>query len=197
MEYKKLSELANIQSGLVLSRKAAVAKSQNATDYRQINLRSINSDGTINAKTLNEFHASEPLDNRFMTIENDILMRLFAPINPAIVTKEFSGLIVPSQFAIIRIKNQRILPAFLSSYLSIDSVLRGIYAEESGQVGRGIKISTLFEIPIPLLSKDKQKKISVLTEEHSRRKRLILELIHQYDIQTEVAINKAIRGEQV
>jgi restriction endonuclease S subunit len=194
MEYKKLFEIANIQSGLVLNRKEATLDSNITVKYKQINLRSINEDGTINSTTLNEFNSVDVLNDQFITKENDVIMRLFAPLRPVIITGNFSGLVVPSQFSIIRVKSNKVLPVFLWHYLSQYDIIHEMAVKDSGQSARGIKISTLSDIPIPLLTREKQKKIANVMNIHLRRKKYYLELIHQYDIQVNTIIKEAIGG---
>lgn len=195
MNFKKLSEIADIQSGLVLRRKEAKFDSENVFKYMQLNLRSVNEDGSVSVDALTEYCSYEKLNEQFITRENEIIMRLFAPICPVVVTEDISGLVVPSQFSIIRVKSHEILPSYLCCYLSQGSVLNEMALMGSGQAFRGIKISTLSDIQIPLVSLAKQKAISSLAEKHRERKKLYLELIHQYDVQADAAIKGAIGGE--
>lgn len=197
MEYKQLSEIADVQSGLVLSRKEAVPDSETATKYKQLNLRSVREDGTINVETLQEFCSEGVLSEQFIGKENDIVMRLFAPLQPVMITQDISGFVVPSQFAIIRMKSQKVLPAFLSYYLSQANVLSEMAIMDSGQAARGIKLSTLSDIRVPLLSLTKQQRVVDLAETHRKRKKLYLELILQYDMQADVVIKGVIGGEKL
>lgn len=196
MNYKNLSEIADVQSGLVLSRKEAKYDTGKAFEYKRLNLRSVNEDGSINSDSLDAYFSTEKLEGQFLTAENDIVMRLFSPLCPVIITKYYSGLVVPSQLSIIRVKSQEVFPAFLYCYLSQRSVLKSMAIKESGQAARGIKISTLSDIKIPLLPMNKQKTIAAYGEMHIERKKLYLELIHQYDLQADAVIGEAIGGEE-
>jgi restriction endonuclease S subunit len=194
MKYKKLSELANVQSGLVLSRKQAKEDSLSVFKYKQLNLRSLNNDGSISIDTLDEYLSNEKLDEQFITEENDVLMRLFAPLYPAIIREHYIGLVIPSQLSIIRMKTNVILPAFLYCYLSQPSVINAIVNKAGGYAVRGIKVSTLSDIEIPILPINKQKAITTFYETHHKRKSLYMELIEQYDLQASAIISKAIEG---
>lgn len=195
MDCIKLSDVANVQSGLVLNRKEASPDLKMAITYRQLNLRSVNEDGTLNMETLSEFRAADILDEQFITKENDIVMRLFAPLRPVMITKDSLGLVVPSQFSIIRVRLPKVLPAFLCYYLSQDDMINEMATKSSGHALRGINISTLSETPIPLLTLERQKKIVALWDTHLQRKRLYLELIHQYNVQAGAVIKGIIGGE--
>ena len=197
MVYKKLVDVADIQSGLVLSRKEAKPHSEKVYKYQRLNLRSINNDDIVNIKTLNEFYAHEKVDNQFITKENEIVMRLFAPLQPVLITAAFTGYVVPSQFAIIRINSGDILPDYLCCYLSQHNVLNGLAAMDSGQATRGIRISTLSDIQIPIVEVNKQKIIIAIAGLQKKINALHLELSHQYSIQADVAIKRAIGGERL
>ena len=112
MKYVKLSEIAGIQSGLVLSRKEAKRGYTTAVEYKNLNLRSLNDDSGINVQLLDRYLASEELEGQFITRIDDIIIRLFPPYCPAHITAALAGLVVPSQFAIIRLQNNALLPAF-------------------------------------------------------------------------------------
>ena len=104
MKCYKISDIADIQSGLVLSRKAS---------KESVGL------SLLDMSSLESYEANEPIDKSFLTQENDIIIRLFAPVCATLIKKEHVGFVVPSQLAIIRIReNGVILPGYLSVYLS-------------------------------------------------------------------------------
>ncbi len=194
MQYINLSEIAEIQSGLVVSRKEVKFDSEQFIEYMRLNLRSINEDGSINEESLDRYFANEKLEEQFITTPNDIIVRLFPPFRPALITESLIGLVVPSQFAIIRLKSNGVIPEFLCCYLSHRSMLEFLAIKESGRASKGIKISTISEIEIPLLPLDKQKTIAAYGEIHIKRKQLYLDLIQQYDLKMEAVINREIGG---
>lgn len=194
MKHRKLSEIADIQSGLVLNRKEASPNSIESIKYRQLNLRSINEDGTIDEESLSTYCAADTLHKQFITRVDDIVMRLFAPYYPVLITQSFSGLAVPSQFSIIRITSAAFRPAFLCHYLSQKDVIDEVATKDGGLAMRGIKISTLSKIQIPLLPLEQQDRIIAYMDAYIQRKKLSLELIEQYDIQAKAVIKRAIGG---
>lgn len=194
MPYKKLSEIAEVQSGLVLSRKEAKFDSQQSIEYIKLNLRSINDDGSINEESLDQYLANEKLEKQFMTTKDDIIVRLFPPFRPALITKAFVGLVVPSQFAIIRLRSGDVIPEFLCCYLSHRNLLESLAVRASGQASSGIKISAMSEMEIPLLALDKQKTVAAYNEIHTKQKQLYLDLIQQYDLKMNAVMNRAIGG---
>ena len=196
MTYKKLSDIAEVQSGLVLSRKEAKSDSKQSVKYMRLNLRSINDGGSISEESLDRYLANEKLEEQFISSKDDIIVRLSPPFCPALITESLIGLVVPSQFAIIRLKSDDVVPEFLCCYLSHRNILEGLAIRESGQASSGIKISTLSRVEIPLLPLDRQNTIAAYGEMHMKRKQLYLNLIQQYDLKMDAVINRAIGGKQ-
>ncbi|HAZ20787.1 MAG TPA: hypothetical protein DHD79_06505 [Firmicutes bacterium] len=195
MQFKKLYEVAEVQSGLVLSRKEAEFDSEQSVDYLKLNLRSISEDGTINKKSLDKYLACEKLNIQFITAKGDIVIRLFPPFSPALITESLVGLVVPSQFAVIRLKSDDVTPDFLLCYLSHRNLLRSLAICESRQGLNSIKISAIAEVMIPLLPIDKQKTIASYCRMHAIQRQLYLDLIQQYDSKMNAVINSAIGGD--
>lgn len=178
-----------------MSRKEVKNNSTLAVEYRNLNLRSINDDGSINVQLLDRYLASEKLEEQFITGINDIILRLFPPFCPVFITKTLTGFVVPSQFAIIRLQNDVLLPEFLCCYLAHRNILEVLAIRESGQTSGGIKISALSELNIPLPPVEKQKAIATYSEMNIKQKQLHLELIQQYDLKMDAVINSVIGGE--
>jgi restriction endonuclease S subunit len=195
MNHKKLADIADIQSGLVLSRKEAKPYSEEVFNYQCLNLRSVNNDDIVNTKTLSKFCSCEEIDNQFITKENEIIMRLFAPFQPVLITDILTGYLVPSQFAIIRITSKEILPGYLRYHLSQRSVLNVLAQMDSGHGTRGIKISTLSDVLIPTVDIKRQRTVIAIAELQRKINALHLELLEQYGIQADAAIKRAIGGE--
>ena len=143
---------------------------------------------------LDNFLSAERLSEQFITRENDIVMRLFVPLCPVLMTMDYSDLVVPSQFAIVRIKERIVLPEFLWLYLSQKSVLGEITVAEGNHTIRSIRISTLSNIRIPMVPLKRQEEIISFARVHRNRKTLYQSLLHQYDAQADVIIRGAIGG---
>jgi len=195
MEFKKLSEVADIHSGLVLGRKEADASDRETHLYKQLNLRSISENGSIDIALLDDFLSAEAINPQFITKVNDVIMRLFAPLCPVLITTDFTDLVVPSQLAIIRTDGRFITPEFVCIYLSQKSVMNEIVADGDLSM-RSIRIGALSDVKIPMLPKKRQEEVALFTRAHMNRKKLYLDMLHQYDIQTEAALRMIIEREQ-
>ena len=194
MKSYKISEIADIQSGLVLSRKAA---KENTTGYlyQRLTLRSVTEDCMLDTSSFESYYASESIDNQFLTKENDIIIRLFAPVCTTLITKENEGLVVPSQLAIIRIKeNSLFMPGFLSVYLTNGRCLENL-VEGAGMADQKIiKVKNIAELEIPCLMIEKQKIISDIANEQLNIIALYKEIIKQETLRTKSVIKDIIGG---
>jgi len=195
MKYVKLSDIASIHSGLVLSRKEAGLDAESIYKYKQLNLRSVLEDGQLNTDMLDDFFSDEEIKEVFITRKNDIVIRLFAPIHPILITDNYSGLVVPSQFVKLRIKTQDILPEFLYLHLSRNEIINDICAKEGGRAMRSIRISTLSDLLVPMPPLKKQNMLASFQKAHNKRKKLYFELLNQYDTHTNAVIKRLIEGE--
>lgn len=194
MKFEKLSKLAELQTGLVLRRKEAKSDTKNPKSYLSLNLKSINIDGSIDKGLLESFQAEEEIDTRFLTMRDDIIVGLLPPFRTVQIVDSFLELIVPSQFVIIRIKNQKITPDFLQSYLSQTNSLEKLAIRESGHVISSLTISGLSKLKIPVPDINTQRALAAYMALSVEHKQLCNDLIHQYDIKHHVIMKEAIEG---
>lgn len=196
MKTYKMSEIAVIQSGLVLSRKAA-KETAKGYEYKRLTLRSVTENNLLDPSSFETYYACEPLDNQFLTKENDIIIRLFAPVCTALITKENEGLVVPSQLAVIRVKNECLfLPGYLSAYLTHDHRLENMIEGAGMNDQKIIKVGNIAELEIPLLTIEKQKIISDIVDEQSNIIALYKNIIEQERLRTKAVIKDIIGGKR-
>ena len=195
MEKLKLSRIATVQSGLVLNRKEARESGSVKKQYKRLSLRSLGDDGSLKINELDEYNSAEILDQTVLTQEKDIVARLFAPIFPVTIQENETGFVIPSQLAVIRLKNARkIMPDYLRWYLSVPLVTDKILLKEGWQMQRAIKISTLSDIYIPIPPLQKQRLIVQICTTGMKRESLYRELIEQEKLYMNAQIQKIIGG---
>ena len=194
LEYT-LSSFAALQSGQVLSRKEA-QPGGSGQNYRRLTLRAIRADGAIDLRESESFLAKEVLSPDQLTCENDIVIRMFSPIYPAVVTPMAVGLFVPAQLGIIRItKKSLVLPDYLSWYLALPKVGEALLAMSGGRAQRAIKIAALADIAIPIPSLEKQKTIIQIDKAAKRCSRLHTELAEQQLVFSQTITTGMIGGQ--
>lgn len=194
MKTYKISEIADIQSGLVLSRKIA-NKETPVYLYKRLTLRSVTEDNLLDISSFESYEACEPIDEQFLTKENDIIIRLFAPICTTLITKDNEGLVVPSQLAIIRVKEDCLyLPGYLSIYLTNGRCLETLIEGAGMAAQKIIKVRNIAELEIPCLSIERQKLISDIANEQLNIISLYKKIIEQETLRTKATIKNIIGG---
>lgn len=194
MKKMKLSDFATLQSGLVLNRKEARSEEETAKYYKRINMRSLNEYGELDRSDLDIFPSVEILDSAFLTQPNDIIVKLFTPIYPTLISEEDKGFIIPSQLVVIRVFDDQVLPEYLRYYLSAPEVSELMLSIEGWRSQRTIKVSTFADLEIPIPSIEKQKLIAKISAINSQRERLYKELIEEEKKLTTLKLQKYIGG---
>ena len=151
-----LGELASVRSGLVLARKES--REPTPYCYNLLTLRSIHPDGSIAQEDLSVFHASEPLKAEYLTQPGDIIVRLTTPYTAILIDSTTTGLIVSSNFMIIRMESNALLPDYLFWLLNTPAVKRRIYTSTTSNVLSAVKASffTQFQFHVPPISQQER-----------------------------------------
>lgn len=155
----RLGDIATVKTGLVLSRKAADENDISVYEYKQLNLKSINEDGTINLNELDIFRSNEELNENYLTKSGDIIVRLTVPNTAVLISEEQQGLVVPSHFCLIRIDSEKLLPEYLQWYLNSEIVKKQIAKSIMGSVFAAVRSSFFSELQIKVPEISKQKKL--------------------------------------
>ncbi len=191
----KISDFSDIQGGLVLSRKEAKGSDEKYYSYKRLTVRSLEEKNIIATSSLEDFHSTEALDNALFTEENDIVIRLSFPMNPVLIDCHTCGLLVPSQLAVIRVKNTtKVLPDYLRVYLTQKNTQDIISNQENGSAQKSIKVRTISQLELPIPDLSTQEKIIQIENLSRKRELLYLSLIEQEHTLTDILIEKIIGG---
>lgn len=191
----KLSDLADIHSGVVLSRKEVPADCSAAISYQRLTLRALTESGNVLQSELEQFFSREKLDEDLVTAVDDVIVRLCTPINPVLIDHKQTGYLIPSQLAAIRVKDRSLLLSpYLRWYLSQKSILDALQAAEHGTAQRTIKVKSLADLEIALPPIDIQKQISEIDILSRKREQLYQELILQERLFSEHVIDTIMGG---
>lgn len=165
MKEIKISELFDIQIGLIVSRKAVDfierTNNSNYSKYNVLSLKSLTEDNTINMKYFTEIYTNAIMDKKYLTKENDVIVRLVNPLKSFVVTKELENIVVPSQFLkLTDKKDNNILSEYVSVYLNLffNTKKNQKYREDTWLVN-SIKQSTVSDMEIPIIDIKKQEEI--------------------------------------
>ena len=170
----KLQSLAGVRSGLVLSRK----QSKEPTDYRYplINLRCIQQEGNIDLHKADIYEAKESLKEEYLSRQGDIVVRLTAPYTAVLIDDTTSGMVISSNFVVIRIEDKRLLPEYLFWLLNTQKVKRRIYENTTSNMLGAIKAKFLMDFELVLLPIEVQQKIAQLNLLAKKESQLLKEL---------------------
>ncbi|MZK52054.1 restriction endonuclease subunit S [Clostridium beijerinckii] len=178
IEYVTLGNISeDIVTGMVIARKKS--KDENGYPYKIFTLRSFNENGYLEKEYLDEFISTEKLDNRQISKEGDIIVRLSYPNTAIYVTKELEGMLVPSLFVIIRIHINHILNNYVQIYLNSDEVKKQLMPDTIGSAIPIVKTSSFKDIRIPIYSLEYQKKIIDMNKMILKEKGLLNKLIEE------------------
>ena len=172
MAIKRLYDIATIQLGLILARKKADCDSQYV--YKRLTLRAMESDG-INSEAIELFYSTEALQEEYLTKAETIVMKLFSPFNPVIITKETEGYLFPSQMVSIT-PGKTILPGYLCHYLSQGFVSDYLLANYSLIAQKAVTVDSLSNLEIEIPSLKNQQIICDCYQNHNRLSNLRKEL---------------------
>lgn len=177
----KLGEIAFVRSGLVLSRK--LARENPVQRYRLLNLRSITPEGYINMNETDVFDAKEPLPREYLSQVGDIVIRLSTPYTAVLIDEESEGMVVSSNFVIVRTDPQELLPEFLYWLLNTSEVKHRMFENSSSNMLGAVKPKFFadYEItPLPIPEQQKIAAINALAKAESKLLRQLANAKEQY-----------------
>ena len=192
----KLGNIATVRSGLVLSRKQA--REAPGIKYPLLNLRSVNAGGFIEKEHLDVFDASEYLSRDYLSQVGDVIIRLSAPYTAVLIDDVTAGMVVSSNFVIVRVDRRELLPEYLFWLLNTSKVKRSIYENTSSNMLGAIKAKYFSDFEIPKLSIIKQQRIADMNtlaqKETMLLKRLAEEKACYYSLLIGSAHKEMMRG---
>jgi len=170
----KLGDMASVRSGLVLARK--ISRVPTKYRYPLLNLRSIAPEGYIDTVNLDVFNAVEQLAVEYLTQKDDVIIRLSSPYTTVLIDDETTGMVISSNFAIVRTDNERVSAEYLFWLLSTPNVKRKIFENTSSNMLGAIKPKFFADFEIEPLPLNKQIEIATINKLARRESFLLTEL---------------------
>jgi len=175
----RLADIAQIKTGLVLSRKKAEIEYEARAEYKLLSLKNISEDGLIINGSYDEFISNDVLDTHYFSEENDVLMRLSQPYTAVYIDKEHAGLLIPSYFAIIKLIDTKVLPQYIAWYLNSMKVKKELTRSQAGSRIPSTNQHVIGNIPIVISPISTQRRIIELYQLHQKQKRLYKRLLDE------------------
>ena len=154
----KLGDAATIRTGLVLSRKEA--RGLPGVRYPLLNLRSVNPKGYIDLEQVGVYDSKERLAPEYLSQIGDIIVRLSIPYTAVVINDVTAGMVISSNFAIIRVDCKKLIPEYLSWLINTAETKKAIYGKTGSNMIGAIKASFFSEFEVTLLPLDDQRKIA-------------------------------------
>jgi len=187
-----LTNISEVQTGLVLVRKRADAKDEGVHKYRMLTLKSFDPKGWLNEGELDMFFSKEKLENKYLTNKGDVIIRLTIPYTAICINDSQEGLVIPSNFAIIRLTGQQFIPEFVALFLNSEIIEKKFFKSSISTTIPLIKTKHLREIDIPEKTLEIQKKIVELNQLQMKEKMLLSCLMKEKEKLAKASINKII-----
>ena len=185
----KLGDAATVRSGLVLSRKQAREPSK--MRYRALNLRSINPEGYIDTESLDVFEASEQLSPEYLSQSGDVIVRMSAPYTAVLIDDNTAGIVISSNFVVIRCNKREIIPEYLFWLINTPEAKKKVYENATSNMLATVKAKyfTDYEIvPMPIAD---QRQIAAMNTLAKKEARLLRQLADEKEKIYEQAIQRA------
>jgi len=193
----KLKNLADLRSGLVLTRKQA--KEPTEYVYNLITLKSVDEDKWIIKAHLDRFFATERLNNEYLTHKGDILIRMSRPYTAVLIDESIENCLFSSNFTIIRCKDGKIIPEYLCWLLNSKGIMSDIQKNNASNMLGAIRAQYYADLEIEPISIEKQKAIGslyILGRKENALRTCLADEYKKLNEMTITEIQRKIRKEQ-
>ena len=154
-----LNKIAEIKTGLVLSRKKAETHSPSEHSYKIVSLKSFAENAVYDDAFADEFISTEQISDEYKVNRGDVLLRLREPNFAVYIDKDYDDLIYTSLMVRIRVKSAKFDPHFVAHYLNSSAVKRALAPDVSGTTIAMIGVASINNLKIPLVNLQTQNKI--------------------------------------
>lgn len=189
----KLGEIATIRIGLVLARKKANIEYEIKNTYKLITLKNIEDNGAFNKEPFETFESNDQLDEGYFTEEGDILIRLSHPYTAIYIDKSKAGLLVPSYFALIKLRTLNYIPEYIAWYLNSDRAKKELIKSQTGTAMSTTNKTILASMDIKEIPTEDQNRIGKVRELYLKERELLDRLVEEKEKYYKAVTNKLIK----
>lgn len=190
-----LKEIASIHPGLVLSRKRADESIQKKVTYSVLTLNDIDSTGFLKSGLYEEFNSKEEIKPSFLTTKDDVIMRLTYPYTTILINESSEGMVIPSSFAVIRVKDEMYRASYVAWFLNQSSVKQYIHSMQSGSAIASTNKKILGSIVIKNLDLEDQEKLQEINQLKHKEKQLLDRLWEEKEKLYQYTTQQILKGE--
>lgn len=180
----ELNEIAQIMIGVLAKRES---KENGENSYELFSLKSYEE-----KKEYDILNTNKDLSNK-VAKNGDLLFRLLYPNKVIYVDKELEGVLVPSQFCIIRVNKEQMDPFVLRWYLESKVAKKDLDSKITGSIIKSMTLANLKTIKIPNISKENQRKMIELITLCEKEKEISKQILEQKDKLYQYYLEKMIQ----
>ncbi len=149
---KRLEDLAEVMVGQIMTRVAS--KDEEGTEVRVLVPGAVEP-GYIVKKSLGTNHLIKELNPKFYTKAGDLVMKLTADYDVALINEEQEGIVISSFIAVIRPKDMD--PKYLMAILNSFYIKEQLRSKMEGAIRPMLNVSDIRNLSIPSFGQKEQK----------------------------------------
>ncbi len=189
----KINDFAIVRTGLVLSRKKQKFVSFESFKYKQIGLRCFTSSTSLDKTQMDDFVSAEIINDKYLTQEGDVVVRLRSPGTAVYIDKEDEGLLISSLLAVIRVDDPRLDPRYLAYYINSHFSQKLLQREIKGTAIPMLKTKDLEKLQLTVPSLEEQKKAVRFLDLAEREQKLLLTLAKEKEQFSQAVLDTIIQ----
>ena len=166
----KLEEIAQVMIGILTKREK---KADGKNSYQLFSLKNYEEN-----QTYEKLETDKDLGEK-LSQKEDLLFRLVYPNKIIYVDEEIEGMLIPSQFCIIRTIKSKMNPIVLKWYLESGLAKDELNSNVTGSLIKSMSVSDLKKINIPVITKEQQENMKKLIELWKEEKEVLNEIIEE------------------
>lgn len=166
----KLDEIAKIKIGIVVKREI---EENGENSYELFSLKNYEEN-----ENYEQLKTTKDLTDK-LAKKGDLLFRLLYPNKIIYVNKELEGLLIPSQYCIIRVQNEKMDPDVLKWYLESKRAKQDLNSKITGSIIKSMPVSNLKTLEIPDISIKEQSNMKELIKLWDKEKEISKQILEK------------------
>lgn len=179
----RISEVVSISVGLPLMRKRVSNDAIKGIEYQTFSLKNIRTTDVLSTQLLDTFQSRKTIHKKYLSQEGQIVMTQLYPYTAFYITKEFEGIVVPENFLLLSIKENKILyPEYLVSVLNNQKTQYKLKRLALSVMIPKILKRDLETLKIPIISHEKQQLLAEFNRLSNEKERLLKEMLENQQV---------------
>lgn len=189
----RVGDFATVRTGLVVARKKARLDSLESMRYEQISLRCFDSSILLDKTQTDDFVSAETINDKYLTQEGDVAVRLRSPSTAVHIDKEDEGLLITSLLAVIRVDDFALDSQYLAYYINSNFSQKLLQREIKGTAIPMLKTRDLEKLQLTVPSLEEQKKVVRFLNLAERERKLLLALAKEKEQLSQTVLSTIIK----